>query len=464
MYGVHLLIEVEPGRKPQSNVNEMRNEKKEVKTMKMNKEQAMLTNLVEEVGAFNRGAKYRATVMTVRKEGVAVAMPGGKGSGTVSACCWGKGDCREAALAKLAKGDELEVVVKSYDRRAQNLSLVLANCEHLLRGEAKPFDTKQRMPDKKSAARSPKMRGSMVMPIDTPKKPNYRLIPNGTTILVDTANVLGIMGPQHAAHRLSAIESALSERGHKAVFFIENRALGWVRCRQESCEEADALEAFCSRPNVSKVGDEADLPILQIASALSDSVILTRDHYEEYREVFPEIVGSDRLCTCSSVTVGDKTLFSIVGLRDAIVIDESQSCVQETVVGEMSETALDETENEVMAEIEESADSEMPPAEVPPIRKGLLGVGDVLRKKGNFARALACYGRIAKKVPAAYYDIAAIYDDAGSGWGDVRVSQKYQRLGQKSERKIRQCKLRRARLRAEGRRTGRHVRGLMRAA
>ena len=430
----------------------------------MNNEQMTMKNLVEETGAFKRGAKYRATVKAVRKEGVAIVMPGGKGSGTVSACCWGKGDRRDAALANLAEGDELKVVVKAYDWRACNLSLVLAGCEHQLQGEVKTCARKQRKTCKKAPAGSAKAHASAVMPIDTPKKPNYHLIPDGTTMLVDTANVLGIMGPQHAAHRLSVIERTLSERGHKAVFFIENRALGWVRHNQETPEEADALEAFCSRPNVSKVGGEADLPILQAANAFADSVILTRDHYAEYRETFPEIVGSERLCTYSSVTVGDKTLFSIVGLRDAIVIDETESYVQDTAVAETSMTAVEPTEAEVTSEVEEPTVSARPVVEVRPMRKGLLGVGDILREKGNFARALACYGRIARKVPAAYYDMAAIYDDLGSGWGDERVSRKYRRLGQKSERKIRQCKLRRARLRAEGRRAGHHIRGLMRAA
>lgn len=426
------------------------NRKSKVETE--NKSQLTLKNVAEENGVFKRGAKYLATVLAVRKEGVAVVMPGGKGSGTVTACCWGKGVYRDAALEKLVAGDELEVVVKSYDARSQNLSLVLKGYEHLLRCAVKPCVRKQGKTGKMAPAMNARVGGSAVRPIDKVKKSNYRLIPGGTTMLVDTANLLGAIGPQHAAHRLSVIESALSELGHKVFFFIENRAMGWARYNQDTPEEADALEAFCSRSNVSKVGGEADLPILQAASAIADSVILTRDHYEEYGDVFPEIVGSDRICSCSSVTVDDKTLLSIVGLRDAIVIDGELQSPIENVAGDGN--------NVQVTEPAETAGT----MAVRPTRKGLLGVGDILREKGAFAKALACYGRIAKKNPEAYYDMSDIYADCESGIGDARVSLKYHRLGQKSERKLRQCKLRRARLRAEGRRTGHNVRGLMRAA
>lgn len=436
--------------------------------MNMNKEKSTMKNLVEEVGVFKRGAKYLATVTAVRKEGVAVAMPGGQGCAMVSACCWGKGERRDAALAKLREGDELKVVVKSYDRHARNLSLVLVGCEHLLRGVAKPSGKKPPKIWKKDPVEKAGSRELAAMPMDKPAKSNYRLIPDGATMLVDTANVLGAMGPQHAAHRLSAIERSLSERGHEMVFFIENRTLGWLRYNQDTPEEVDALEAFCSKSNVSKVGGEADLPILQAACVFPDSVILTRDHYEEYSETFPEVVGSERLCNCSSVMVGGKTLLSIVGLRDAIVIDDIQNPAPATAADAEEEVAVVPTEIEVAADaeelVEEPVTRALPSFAVRTMRKGLLGVGDACREKGDFTRALTCYGRIARKDPAAYYDMADIYSDNRSGLSDARVALKYQRLGQKNERKFRQCRLRCARLRAEGRRTGHHIRGLMRAA
>lgn len=273
------------------------------------------------------------------------------------------------------------------------------------------------------------------------RKPDYQLIPDKATVLFDAPNVFGAIGPKQAAHKLSAIEDALVKRGYKVIFFTENKSLGWLRGNQDTESEVAALEAFCSKQNVSKVYGEADLPILQAASEIPDSVIVSRDHFDDYRKVYPEIVGSDRHCTCSSAVIDGKMFFTIRGLRDAIVID-------------------DEKEKVLVLE-DRPEPPKKPIAPISALRKGLLGAGDACRAKGDMEKAIACYRRIAHKVPSVYFDIAEIYANEHLGnW----TAQKYAKLGERNEKKARQCVLRKARIRAERRRIGAVNAGWMRAA
>lgn len=428
-----------------------------------------LVKLTAADGNYKYGQKYIATVKAVHKEGVNVEMPGNKGSGTITPRCWGKGEAREAALAALSVGDNLEVVVKAYHAPTMSLALVLAGCEHLLTAPSASERNKIRQTHKAAKATAYKasnVQRPVIKQQNIVKKPAYRLVPAGATMLIDTANVIGVLGPQKAAYKLSVIENTLSERGYKALFFIEGKTLAWACCNQDSQEDADALEAFCNKANVSKVGGEADLPMLQAACAIPNSVCVTRDRFQDYRESYSEIVGTERHCMCSSVKVEGKTLFSIFGLREAIVIEDEVAKVRvlENTFTEVAQIEPEVVESRIEGDLETPEVVCEAPVAVEAPRKGLLGVGDACREKGDLAKAVECYSRVAKKDPTAYYDLAEIYTEGEDDYCNARVASKYTRLGQKSEKKLRQCEMRRARLRAEGRRTGHHVRGLMRAA
>lgn len=291
------------------------------------------------------------------------------------------------------------------------------------------------------------------------RKPAYQLIPEGATLLIDTANVLDAIGSRHAAHVLATIESSLASHGFKTFFFIENRALMWTRCHQESQSEMDALEAFCKKSNVTRVSgsSEADLVILQAARAISDSVCVTRDRLRDYVEVYPEIVGTKRHRSCTAVTLDDKILLTIEGLRDPVVIEKE---VPQTVVAPESIPVAENVSEKVPQNVLTNAadalemDSQEVASSVKPLRKGLLGVGDICLAKGNVAKAVALYGRAAKKDPSVYFDIADLYSDDEDGEIGYRRSEEFTQLGLKNAKKLRERKLRQARLRAEMHRGG----------
>ena len=283
-----------------------------------------------------------------------------------------------------------------------------------------------------------------------PRKPAYQLIPEGAMLLIDTANVLGAMDPRHAAHKLATIETSLVSRGFKVAFFFENRALMWTRCQQETQGEMDALEAFCKKSNVTRVlgKSEADLVILQAARALPDSVCVTRDRLKDYCGVYSEIVGTNRHRSCTAVTLDDKILLTIEGLRDPVVIEnEAQQMVSPVEAGSSDGTVTEKIPQAVLTEAADAQEPVEAPARSP--RKGLLGVGDICRAKGNVAKAVALYGRAAKKDPSAYFDIADLYSDDEDGEIGYRRAVKFTQLGLKNAKKLRERKLRHARLRAE---------------
>lgn len=396
-----------------------------------------LMPMTEAWGHFKRGERYLAKVKDVRREDVEVFMPDDMGCGLISVRCWGTGERRDAALAALSVGDTLEVVVRSYDSKTRSLSLVLPECEKSMSDLLKDDGPAPRKPKQAKCAKN----NAHATGVRHARKPDYSLIQKGVTFLVDTSNLFGVIGPKQAAHKLSVIEDALVKCGYKVFFFIEYRTISWLRGNQDMESEVAALEAFCSKQNVSKVSGEADLPILQAAKVIPDSVIVSRDHFDDYRKVYPEIVGSDRHRSCSSVEIVGKTLLTIPGLSDAIVIEP-------------------EPDEEILV-CDDRPAPKKPIAPMCDLRKGLLGAGDACRAKGDLEKAIVCYRRVAHKVPSAYLDIAEIYADKYLG---NQAEQKYAKLGERDAKKACQRAMRKARIRAERRRIGASNAGWMRAA
>ena len=381
---------------------------------------------------FVPGRMLRATVKVVNETGVMVKMPGGRGSGVISSRCWGEGLEREKALAAIRSGDEFDVVVCSYDQRTLTLSLVLAGCENLM-APTRKF---------KKAVRS----HAASSPCEThPRKPAYQPIESGTVFLWDTANLLGATGAENAAQTFKAIAQTLSEQGYKSLFFIERRCLTWALCNQRTEDEAAELDAFVKQGDVVVVEDggngagEADCAILQMAEALPGSVCVTRDHYEDYAHVYPNIVGTSRIRSFSVAKTCGKTMILVNGITHAIVVEDRQ--VQAFALPVAPSAPLTPATNLVPADNS----------------KGLLAVAGEYVRRGDAQRAERIYAKVAKHDPAAFRALAEMYREGKAVPVDGKKATRYERLARKSEKSRRARNMRERRLRAEAIRSYRHT-------
>lgn len=391
-------------------------------------------------GVFRTGDAYRATVIAVRESGVNVRMPSDKGSGLISTRCWGKGGTRAQALAKIKVGDRLDVVVKSYDPNTMTLSLVLKGCEQLM----KPIAKSVVRPAKKHRP-AVVNKAAPVRSQDVSRKPAYRPLAKGTTLLFDTANLIGKLGPVHAAERLAAIVSTLAERGYKALLFWECRSFGWTLGHQVCTEDVATLKQFAHNKNVSFVREEADLALLQAVKELPDSVIVTGDHLADYAEVFPEIVATSRHRSFSVVSVENCTLLMISGLKDAIVFSDVAAPESE-VAKESDEWQLDVDEEVLLRRAVRP--------QIEACRHGLLGVADGCILHGDIRRGLELLGRVARKEPKVYREMADVFGADNASPEDVRTAIRYDRLADRLEKAKRERSRRKCRQRAERRRHG----------
>lgn len=383
---------------------------------------------------FVPGRTLRATVKTVNKTGVMVKTPGGRGSGVISARCWGEGLEREKALAAIRSGDEFDVVVCSYDQRTLTLSLVLVGCKSLM------------VPTKKT-------KKSICSPTDSslcamhPHKPAYQPINSGTVFLWDTANLLGATGAENAAQTFKTIAQTLSEQGYESLFFIERRCLTWALCNQRTEGEAAELDAFVKQGNIVVVEDggngagEADCAILQMAEALPGSVCVTRDHYEDYAHVYPNIVGTSRIRSFSVAKTCGKTMILVNGITHAIVVVDRQ----------IQAVALPVAPSDPSTSV-----SDLVPADS---RRGLLAVAGDCVRRGDVQRAERIYAKVAKHDPAAYRALAEMYREGKAVPVDSKKAARYERLARKSEKSRRARSMRERRLRAEAIRSNRHTIG-----
>ncbi len=405
---------------------------------------------------FVPGRTLRATIKAVNETGVMVKMPGGRGSGVISSRCWGEGLVREKALAAIHSGDEFDVVVRSYDQRTLTLSLVLVGCESLMVPTKKP-------------------KKSICSPIDSslcvmhPRKPAYQPIESGTVFLWDTANLLGATGAENAAQTFKTIAQTLTGQGYKALFFIERRCLTWALCNQRTEDEVAELDAFVRQGDVVVVEDggngagEADCAILQMAEALPGSVCVTRDHYEDYAHVYPDIVGTNRIRSFSVAKTCGKTMILVNGITHAIVVENGQG--QVGVAPNASNVSVSAPETlpvvpQVVAPI--AAKVVVPVAETGNSirhRSGLLRAAGECVRRGDAQGAVRIYEKVAKREPAAYRALAEMYRGGKGVPVDGKKATRYERLARKSEKSRRARNMRERRLRAEAIRGNRHAIG-----
>jgi len=160
-------------------------------------------------------------------------------------------------------------------------------------------------------------------------KSECELLSPGTIVLFDTANLLGEVGPQHAARTLNAIISELVSQGLCPVFIWEYRSYLWVRGWQVSILEMCMLDTLVERNNfvlvaesgVPSVKSEADDFILQYATTLQDAVCVSGDHFSEFAHSYPWIVHTDRVRQFAVLPLADRILVAFKGLARAILID-----------------------------------------------------------------------------------------------------------------------------------------------
>ncbi len=410
-------------------------------------------------GEFVPGRTLRATVKTVRKEGVLIKMPGGKGSGVISPCCWGKGVEREKALAAIHPGDEFDVVVRHFDARTCTLSLVLAACKHLMRAPRKAGKT---------------VRKDALPPqgVKFPRKPEFKPIASGATLLWDASNLLGAIEIENAVQTLETVAGALSDQGYKPMFFIERRCLTWARCNQRTAADAAALDMFMRRSDVVLVEGggtgkaEADCAILQMADVLPDSVCVSCDHFSDYAHMYPDIVGTNRIRSFSVAKIGGKTMILVNGIARAIVVEDGRMQKAATAPGEHSVSAQAATESAIdiaAPVVAQDADAVAAPADMPSMeanipvgRGGLLAVADECVRRGDAKGAVRIYAKLAKRDPLAYRALAEMYREGNAVRADGKKAMHYERLARTSEKTRRACLVRDRRRRAEAIRSGHH--------
>lgn len=124
-------------------------------------------------------------------------------------------------------------------------------------------------------------------------------IPKGSNILIDTANVLAVTYhelPELAAvDVLRSIERELARVGLTALFVMEHRAVTW-HLHHTPANKVAPLRQFC-REKVVTVPGEADEALLQMASHSINTFILSNDRFKNYAEVYPQVVGTSRVCS-----------------------------------------------------------------------------------------------------------------------------------------------------------------------
>lgn len=399
-------------------------------------------------GKIEPGDRFIAPIKLVKPTGVYVQMPGGKGSGVISPRCWGVGAQRQVALSMLHPGSLVRVIVRKFHEPT-----MVANLE--LDGDGTVLDESNALPAPATSVAPPASAGSKpasrsgVAAGKTPK-PEFRPIAAGTLLLIDCANLFGVLRPEHAAHKLRTIGDALRRLGYGVAFFLEKRTKIWLLAHQVSRADAEALEAFCEEPNVMLVEGEADLPILQIARVLPESVCCSCDHFGNYSSVFRDIAASPRRRSFGCIWIGGVEVLCIDGLAEAIVLAPPP---EETPNGDGTERATSGTESE--GPDEEAAEGPDAAAAGASEVAALVCRGRRMVDRGETERCERYVGRVAPTRAEGYRAMAEIYEAGPGGSGDAKRAKKYRRMAERDERRQRQCERRKVRLYAQWVESGR---------
>ena len=360
------------------------------------------------------GERFTAVVKAVRSAGVYIEREG-VGSGIISPRCWGDGARRAAALARIQTGDQFEVEVVSWHPETKTLSLILPGAESRDEGARKHLGTRK-----------------------TRRKPPIRLIPLGSPILVDFANILGAFKKERhpasfALPLLEALERQLTELGYKPHLFVERRTLTWAVSNQSSPPEGERLrELFDNRELVTVLQGNADADdaLLQLASVVPNSVCVSGDLFRDYSAVYPDLVGSDRVrgFTITKAAGGIRILVKGLALPISLAVPQQTSA-------EQGQVAVPEASKSLSI-------SELSLAPKPVSPQGCP-------RRDADVRLLM---KMAEKDPRKYFELADLFFEEGGDEGRKRGA-KLESLGRKRTKSERESQLRDRRRYAEMRRS-----------
>ena len=184
---------------------------------------------------------------------------------------------------------------------------------------------------------------------------------------------------------------------------------------QVSDKQGSAWRDFSRDPRLSLVDGESDLAMLQVANAVPNAFICTRDHLADYSGTYSEIV-SDRRRSFSVVNLAGRMLLAIDGLVDAVAIDPPVAEVEcdADPVGEVPEPEETETSGQCEADAE-------------------CASPDAFAKHSRIADPVRYFGRLAEKDVDAYYALADHYSGKSA-----KQERKYLRLAAVAEKRGRE--------------------------
>lgn len=349
------------------------------------------------VVGFKVGDRLVARVRKVCAEGVYLNVDGAADA-MMSPKRFGIGARRNAMLGRIRVGSTMEATVRKYHEKTRQLVLdpTLASVRSLTAVQ---------------------------------RKPSYELLAQGTTFLVDGANLVGAIGPENVAHAFAVIRGDLEKRGYKAVIFLEHRCYVWCLSNQSSEERKEALRSLVRSGGVSLVEDEADCTILQCARSIPSSVCLTNDSFADYREVFGDLVGTSRVRRFSTVKLADKTLISVTGLGMAIEIP-----------------VLKDEPLVAVAPMPVAAKTEKPRPNAVTGHAARLALGHSLLNRGEVKRAFRCFDTLVRKNdPDGYRALANAYANGEGVDPDGKRAKKYEKLARRLATRNRELARREAR-------------------
>ena len=330
------------------------------------------------------------------------------------------------AFADLAVGQQVLARVKAW--YPQNRQIVLAGVEKIVR-----LGKKQTANVGRRTVR--------------PAKPDYEPLAKGTVALVDGANLLHKFEPTEATKVFRSLSDGLKAQGYEGRIYLEHRAWKFVSCHQASAADGEQFKTLCRDLEVTIVGRESDIAILQALKVVPNSVAVTKDRFDDYAKAFPELVGSSRLRGFSVTRIGGETLIAIDGLVEAIKV--SEPVLEKSPVVEALPTV--ESEEEEFEVFGFEANTVRQRTFTMNVAPGLCGHGNVLLMKGNVKGAERCFEKMAARHRCeGYAGLAAVWSNRGND----KMAERYVQLGEKQARRLRDQRLRNRRIAAERRRVG----------
>ena len=365
--------------------------------------------------AMEIGTCFIATVRLVRPEAVYTEKEG-DWLGSIASTRLGTGDKRKAALAKILPGDKIAVVVAKCHQKSRCLELVPARNAKCAKNRIKA-DVKDK-------------------PTECKRKPAYEPCPKGTLFLFDLSNLLGEIKGRRGADWGEAIERSLTSAGYEVRFFAESRNLAWASHQEESSEGAARMLALESRDFVTVIAGkaEADLAMMQVASAIPGSVCVSRDRFKDYMKEFPGIAGTDRVKSFSVTNATGKKLLLIDGVHDPIVLEDTLAPVVDAGASHGAEKR---------GYMDSFGENGTISADAREVRRIAGPENYASRRNGDFPIG----ENASRHNPETFYALADQYADGDEA--DHKLARKYEKLGRTMEKRRREIAMRERRQYAE---------------